>query len=129
MRSNGRMLSCGLLGPISGADHCETCCGYAPACGRGSSDHRASNTSWIHPILRALTMPSLQVDLHASQIQGFVTYPIDNLYALPILRDFIRTQLSDSSDLSDIVIVSPDAGGAKRAVSSPRAPSLSQGPR
>lgn len=57
----------------------------------------------------------ITVDLHASQIQGFVNYPIDNLYAMPLLRDTIKSKLSDKGDGSDLVIVSPDAGGAKRA--------------
>jgi len=52
------------------------------------------------------------IDLHASQIQGFVTYPIDNLYAMPLLETALRAELGD---LSDVVIVSPDAGAAKRA--------------
>lgn len=57
----------------------------------------------------------ITVDLHASQIQGFVSYPIDNLYAMPLLHDHIRNQLSTTGDGSDVCIVSPDAGGAKRA--------------
>ena len=59
----------------------------------------------------------ITIDLHASQLQGFVSYPIDNLYAMPLLHDHIRSKVSDSGDAEDIVIVSPDAGGAKRAES------------
>lgn len=58
----------------------------------------------------------LTVELHAEQIQGFASYPIDNMYALPLLAEEIERQLEDR-DLSydDLVVVSPDVGGAKRA--------------
>jgi ribose-phosphate pyrophosphokinase len=54
----------------------------------------------------------ITMDLHASQIQGFFDVPVDNLYAEPSLILYIRTKF----DLSNVVIVSPDAGGAKRCV-------------
>lgn len=53
------------------------------------------------------------MDLHASQIQGFFDVPVDNLYAEPSAILHITTNY----DVNDIVIVSPDAGGAKRATS------------
>lgn len=53
----------------------------------------------------------ITVDLHASQIQGFFNIPVDNLYAEPCVLKYIR----DTTDVQNIVIVSPDAGGAKRA--------------
>ncbi|KAI8995652.1 phosphoribosyl pyrophosphokinase [Trametes punicea] len=56
----------------------------------------------------------ITMDLHASQIQGFFDVPVDKwLYAEPSAIQYIRSNF----DLSDIVIVSPDAGGAKRATS------------
>jgi ribose-phosphate pyrophosphokinase len=55
----------------------------------------------------------ITVDLHASQIQGFFNVPVDNLYAEPSVLRWIR----DNLDVSNSVIVSPDAGGAKRATS------------
>ncbi|KAH9849737.1 phosphoribosyl pyrophosphokinase [Lenzites betulinus] len=56
----------------------------------------------------------ITMDLHASQIQGFFDVPVDKwLYAEPSSIQYIRTNF----ELSDIVIVSPDAGGAKRATS------------
>lgn len=55
----------------------------------------------------------ITMDLHASQIQGFFDVPVDNLYAEPSIILYIRTHF----DLNDVVIVSPDAGGAKRATS------------
>jgi ribose-phosphate pyrophosphokinase len=50
------------------------------------------------------------VDLHAPQIQGFFKIPVDDLYARSFLCDAIRAER-----LSDIVVVAPDAGFAKRA--------------
>ncbi|KAL9578453.1 MAG: hypothetical protein Q9212_005706 [Teloschistes hypoglaucus] len=55
----------------------------------------------------------ITMDLHASQIQGFFNVPVDNLYAEPSTLRWIRNNL----DVSKAVIVSPDAGGAKRATS------------
>jgi len=48
-------------------------------------------------------------DLHVDQIQGFFDIPLDNLEALPLIADYILDK-----DLNDVVVVSPDAGGAKR---------------
>lgn len=53
------------------------------------------------------------MDLHASQIQGFFNVPVDNLYAEPSVLRWIRENLN----VDNCVIVSPDAGGAKRATS------------
>src|SRR5437660_3413888 len=50
------------------------------------------------------------MDLHAPQIQGFFHLPVDNLYALPILVNCIR-----SKELENMIIVSPDVGFAKQA--------------
>lgn len=55
----------------------------------------------------------ITMDLHASQIQGFFKVPVDNLYAEPSTLRWIRENLP----VKDCVIVSPDAGGAKRATS------------
>jgi len=52
----------------------------------------------------------LCMDLHADQIQGFFNIPIDNFRALPILADYF-VELG----LKDVVVVSPDHGGATRA--------------
>jgi ribose-phosphate pyrophosphokinase len=50
------------------------------------------------------------MDLHAPQIQGFFRVPVDDLYAAAMLCDAIR-----SDGLTEPVVVSPDAGFAKRA--------------
>lgn len=52
----------------------------------------------------------LTMDLHAGQIQGFFNIPVDNLYAGPTLRDHVA-----GLKLTNLVIVSPDAGGVERA--------------
>lgn len=52
----------------------------------------------------------ITMDLHAGQIQGFFNIPVDNLFAAPVLLDHIKTHFN-----SDLVIVSPDAGGVERA--------------
>ncbi len=49
------------------------------------------------------------VDLHAGQIQGFFNTPVDNLYAAPVILEYLRDVQGD------IVMVSPDAGGVERA--------------
>jgi len=49
------------------------------------------------------------IDLHAGQIQGFFNLPVDNLFAAPVLLEYIR-EIGN-----DLVIVSPDAGGTERA--------------
>lgn len=53
----------------------------------------------------------LTVDLHAGQIQGFFNIPVDNLYAAPVLLEYIKNKY----DMSKLMIVSPDAGGVERA--------------
>jgi ribose-phosphate pyrophosphokinase len=51
------------------------------------------------------------VDLHSPQIQGFFNIPVDNLYALGVIYDYLK----DKVDSSNTVVVSPDAGGVERA--------------
>ncbi|KAB8346339.1 hypothetical protein FH972_023383 [Carpinus fangiana] len=57
----------------------------------------------------------ITMDLHASQIQGFFNVPVDNLYAEPSTLRWIKENYPNVKD--ECVIVSPDAGGAKRATS------------
>ena len=52
----------------------------------------------------------ITMDLHAGQIQGFFNIPVDNLFAAPVLLNYIKENLKN-----DTVIVSPDAGGVERA--------------
>jgi len=48
----------------------------------------------------------MAVDLHTAQIQGFFDGPVDHLFALPILADYVEDKL----DLSQVTVVAPDAG-------------------
>ncbi len=48
----------------------------------------------------------MSVDLHAAQAQGFFDGPVDHLWAMPVLVDYVKTRV----DLSNVAVVSPDAG-------------------
>ncbi len=52
----------------------------------------------------------LSLDLHAGQIQGFFNIPVDNLFATPVLLEYLKINYRD-----DLVIISPDTGGVERA--------------
>jgi ribose-phosphate pyrophosphokinase len=53
----------------------------------------------------------LTLDLHSGQIQGFFNIPVDNLYATPVLLQYLKRRLGRD----EVTIVSPDAGGVERA--------------
>jgi ribose-phosphate pyrophosphokinase len=53
----------------------------------------------------------LTMDLHSGQIQGFFNIPVDNLYATPVLLQYLKKRLNHN----EVTIVSPDAGGVERA--------------
>ncbi|MEV7177325.1 ribose-phosphate diphosphokinase [Kitasatospora sp. NPDC093679] len=53
----------------------------------------------------------MAVDLHTAQIQGFFDGPVDHLFALPMLADYVGERV----DRSKLTIVSPDAGRVKVA--------------
>ncbi len=52
----------------------------------------------------------LTVDLHAEQIQGFFSCPVDNIYASNVLIDHVKAQ-----NYNNTIVVSPDVGGVVRA--------------
>ena len=52
----------------------------------------------------------LTMDLHADQVHGFFSVPVDHLTAIPTIADYFR----DNYDLGNMVAVATDAGGAKR---------------
>jgi len=62
-------------------------------------------------ITRAGANRVLAMDLHAGQIQGFFNIPVDNLFATPVLLEYIKKHHQGDN----IVIVSPDTGGVERA--------------
>jgi ribose-phosphate pyrophosphokinase len=53
----------------------------------------------------------MSVDLHAAQIQGFFDGPVDHLWALPVLSNYLSTKY----DTSEMTVVSPDAGRVRLA--------------
>ena len=55
----------------------------------------------------------LTMDLHAGQIQGFFTIPVDHMTALPLFAQFFRDRGLTGED---VVSVAPDAGRAKHAL-------------
>ncbi len=52
----------------------------------------------------------ITMDLHSPQVQGFFKRPMDHLYAMPMLCEYVKF-----TDLENTVVVSPDAGYAKQA--------------
>ena len=52
----------------------------------------------------------VSIDLHTQQIQGFVDQPFDHLTAMPLFVDYFKEKFNEP-----ISIISPDAGGVKRA--------------
>ncbi|MEC4670296.1 MAG: ribose-phosphate pyrophosphokinase [Nitrospirota bacterium] len=61
-------------------------------------------------ITAAGTHRVLAMDLHAGPIQGFFNIPVDHLFAMPILLDYVK-----KGRVEELVVVSPDAGGVERA--------------
>ncbi|VXB07055.1 ribose-phosphate diphosphokinase [Citricoccus sp. K5] len=53
----------------------------------------------------------MSVDLHTAQIQGFFDGPVDHLFAVPLLSDYIRTK----TEGEDLTVVSPDTGRVRVA--------------
>jgi len=53
----------------------------------------------------------LALDLHAAQIQGFFDIPVDHLFAAPVMVEYFEGRYSRS----ELIVVSPDAGGVERA--------------
>lgn len=76
--------------------------------------HRGAITARM--LANLLTMAGadhvITVDLHASQMQGFFTKPVDNLYAGPLLARWIRQNIPDYAE--NAVMVSKNPGGTKR---------------
>lgn len=52
----------------------------------------------------------VSVDLHTGQLQGFIHKPFDSLTALPIITEYLADRIDGPT-----TVVSPDAGGVKRA--------------
>jgi ribose-phosphate pyrophosphokinase len=52
----------------------------------------------------------LTLDLHAAQIQGFFDIPVDHLFAMPVMIEYLKAR-----GTTGVTVVSPDAGGVERA--------------
>tara|TARA_B100001175_G_C19461494_1_gene616775 strand:+ start:261 stop:1265 length:1005 start_codon:yes stop_codon:yes gene_type:complete len=74
-----------------------------------------ANMLTIAGITRLIVM-----DLHASQIQGFFDIPVDNIYSLQLVIQYVNKYLFNNMSITDkqnnYIVVSPDAGATKRTL-------------
>jgi ribose-phosphate pyrophosphokinase len=85
--------------------------GYARQDRRPRSTRVPISAKVVANMLEAVGVDSvLTMDLHADQIQGFFDFPVDNIYASPVLLADLRQK-----DYHDLLVVSPDVGGVVRA--------------
>ena len=74
-----------------------------------------ANMLTIAGITRLIVM-----DLHASQIQGFFDIPVDNIYSLHLVIQYVNKYLFNNMSITDkqnnYIVVSPDAGATKRTL-------------
>ncbi len=82
-------------------------------CAAGSQ-RQAAGSDFIQGCFRSAgrvrTDRLLTMDLHAPQIQGFFSIPVDHLFAAPVLVEYFQ-----KLNLPNLTVVSPDAGGVERA--------------
>jgi len=57
----------------------------------------------------------LTMDLHAPQLQGFFDIPVDHLFGIPVLIDYLKKSPVITDNKDNLVVVSPDVGSANRA--------------
>jgi ribose-phosphate pyrophosphokinase len=88
----------------------------ATALGLAKSGYRhwvaRSGTLVANMLMAAGASHVITMDLHDPQFQGFFSIPVDNLFGAPLIVKYIRERIRN---YQRAVIVSPDAGGAKRA--------------
>ncbi len=53
----------------------------------------------------------MAIDLHTAQIQGFFDGPVDHLFALPLLANYVQRKYA----VEDLIVVSPDTGRVRAA--------------
>jgi ribose-phosphate pyrophosphokinase len=71
------------------------------------------NAKALADVISMYATRGMTVDLHASQMQEYFTIPFDNLYSFPSLIEHLEKNHKDF--LNNLVVVSPDLGGGKRA--------------
>ncbi len=71
------------------------------------------NAKALADILSLYATRGLTVDLHAPQMQEYFSIPYDNLFSIPSLLNYLQNKHPEL--LNNLVIVSPDLGGGKRA--------------
>jgi len=91
------------------------CFGYARQDKKDKSRAPISSKLIANLIETAGANRIITLDLHASQIQGFFDIPVDNLYAEKLFLKYIVENIRGKPE--EKVVVSPDAGGVKRAKS------------
>jgi ribose-phosphate pyrophosphokinase len=85
--------------------------GYARQDRRVRSSRVPITAKVVADIITAVGFSSiLTVDLHADQIQGFFSIPVDNVYGTPLMFEDIKRK-----DYKNLVVVSPDTGGVVRS--------------
>jgi ribose-phosphate pyrophosphokinase len=85
--------------------------GYARQDRRVRSSRVAISAKVVADMISAVGVNRvLTVDLHAEQIQGFFSIPVDNVYGSPVLTEDIERQ-----NYENLTVVSPDIGGVVRA--------------
>ena len=85
--------------------------GYARQDRRARSARVAISAKVVADMISAVGVNRvLTVDLHAEQIQGFFSIPVDNVYGSPVLTEDIERQRYEN-----LTVVSPDVGGVVRA--------------
>ncbi|XP_049852139.1 ribose-phosphate pyrophosphokinase-like [Schistocerca gregaria] len=93
-----------------------------PYYGYGRQDKKHSSRAPITAklvadlITKAGVHSVLTLDLHAGQIQGFFSCPVDALKSDPVIVQFLREYFDEETQRDDLVIVSPDVAEVKRAL-------------
>ncbi|KAI8849696.1 phosphoribosyltransferase-like protein [Chytridium lagenaria] len=85
-----------------------------PGTSQGGYKHwtARSGTLIANMLMAAGSDHIITMDLHDPQFQGFFDIPVDNLFSQPLILKYIKDKIPS---FEQAVIVSPDAGGAKRA--------------
>ena len=84
-----------------------------PHYGYSRQDRKSAPRTPITAKLVADMMTATRVvtmDLHAGQIQGFFNIPFDNIFASPVILEYITKNLNRDN----LICISPDAGGVER---------------